>query len=384
MRIAISSLVTSAHKSGVGNYIVRLIAALQSIDKENEYFLFIGQDTKHLFRIRNNNFHPVYLPFSHDPQWLMRPLYYLWQNTFIFRSLTRYRVDLLHLPNLCPLSVRYVPTVVTIPDLAEYSVSKYAGPRSLYRKALPHLVARTASQIITISENSKQDIIRVTGVRSNRVTVTSLAAGIPDVSSHYHTQKFLTGCGIGSEYILHVGGALPHKNLERVLLAYALLKDLYRIPHQLVLVGDKNGVAIENSIAALNPSYQHEVIWTGYVSDAELSALYQGASVFAFPSLYEGFGLPVLEAMSRGVPVVTSQGSSLPEVAGDAALLVDPTSIEMIAEAVYSLIKDSDLRESLIQRGRARAAEFSWDRCARETLQVYRDVIRHRPRTTMA
>jgi len=176
-------------------------------------------------------------------------------------------------------------------------------------------------------------------------------------------------------FVLAVGNLQPRKNLDRLLGAYARLHDRGVVPHGLVLVGQRwyKGEAVAERIRELG--IEKDVRLTGYVSDEELVALYNLADIFVYPSLYEGFGLPVLEAMACGTPVVTSNTTSLPEVAGDAAVLVDPRSESEIMNAIERVACDPDYRRELRRRGLAQAAKFSWRRVAEQTAEVYRSVV---------
>lgn len=378
MRIGIVTLVTPAQKRGIGNYVVNLIDALQEVDSENEYFIFIGQDTCGLFDIWADNFHPVVLRLTHDPRWLMRPLFYLWQNSLIALSLRARRIDVLHLPNLLPLVVRFVPTVVTIPDLSEYSVEKYHSVRQFYRKRLPHLLVHTSNRIITISENSKHELVTKTGIRADKVEVTYLASGLHRSGSadkRCDRRLLRERYGVEFPYILYVGSWYPHKNIPRLLSAFAKLKKESGIPHSLVLVG-RNSPGLSSLLArARDLSIASEIVVTGYVPDDHLACLYEEAELFVFPSISEGFGLPILEAMSYETPVITSNVSSLAEVAGDAALTIDPLDTHALADAMLSVLTDNRLKESLVVRGRERAGQFSWIACAERTVDVYKRTL---------
>lgn len=375
MKIAISTLVTPARKSGVGNYVINLLNALQRIDRKNEYYIYIGQDTKHLFCLNTTNFHSVYLPFSHDPRWLMRPLYYAWQNSIMYLSLKRYDVDILHLPNLTPLALRFVPTVVTIPDLAHFSLAKYSRARQWYREMVPHLISNNADRIITISESAKHDIVKITGCSPSKIDVTYLASTFAVCSEATIASTVLSKYGIKGRYILYVGNALPHKNLPRVLQAFAEIASQFPDIH-LVLVGIVRSQAPIELINEIEEAeLEGRVSFVGYVPEQELPLFYKGASVFVFPSLYEGFGLPVLEAMTCNVPVVTSNVSSLPEVAGNAALLVDPTDSQKIAKAIRSILNDRVLSVELGRKGQKQVQSFSWENCAKETLAIYERTV---------
>ncbi|MCB9150111.1 MAG: glycosyltransferase family 4 protein [Caldilineaceae bacterium] len=349
---------------------MNLLQGLQHIDAENQYYLFIGRDTKHLFNITAPNFHPIYLSLSHDPRWLMRPLYYAWQNSLIAFQLKKYQIDVLHLPNLLPHFVRFVPTVVSILDLTEYKSAKYAPLRQSYRKLLPHVLAKTADRILTISNSSKRDIHEITGMDLDRIDVSYLASMLDETTKSSFSVSELPAT-VNSDYILCVGSALPHKNMQRVLSAFVNLKHQNAIHHKLVLVGNRKQNAQLLEEAHISHTLSQEIILTGYVSDEELSALYRKATVFVYPSLYEGFGLPILEAMTCGAPVITSNVSSLPEVAGNAAILVDPYSEQEIAQAILTIVHDNSFRQQLITKGIEQAQKFSWEQCAIQTLSTY-------------
>lgn len=372
MRIAISTLVTPARKTGVGNYIVHLLEGLQQVDQENDYFIFIGRDTRSLFSLHAPNFHPIWLPISHDPRWLMRPAYYLWQNSLIYPHLRRHKIDLLHLPNLLPLLVSFVPTVVTIHDLAEYHVAKYSPIRQAYRKGLPWLLARRASRVITVSHHTKKELMALTHIDSNKIDVTHEATSLAPAEL---TTSVAASYGLTKPYILYTGSALPHKNLQRLIQAFDLLKKRECIPHQLVFVGNHSHNPVLQTDLARSLLDSRNLIVANYVPDEVLPMLYQEAALFVLPSLYEGFGLPVLEAMTMGTPVVTSNISSLPEVAGDAAVLVDPFRVEAIADGMWAVLSDERLRQRLIAKGKQRASEFSWEQCARDTIRAYQKAL---------
>jgi glycosyltransferase involved in cell wall biosynthesis len=228
--------------------------------------------------------------------------------------------------------------------------------------------------VVTVSESSKCDIVEFLGVPPERVWVTPLA-------SRYATDtqggsREMQAVDLGDRpFILFVSTLEPRKNVVRLIQAFDQLKTDRRIDHQLVLVGQKGWQfgPIFEAIAA--SPWQHHIRHLDYLSDAEVAYCYGKADVFAYPSLYEGFGLPVLEAMTLGCPVVTSNTSSLPEVTDNAALLVNPTCIDDLAETLERVIGDRALRQSLIDRGYCQAAKFSWSRTAQATLSAYRSLL---------
>jgi glycosyltransferase involved in cell wall biosynthesis len=290
----------------------------------------------------------------------------------------RKKLDLLHDPTgVCPLFLTGACKVVTIHDVFPYIYPKTSTTLDwlIYRYWLP-LALRRVDAVITDSQNSKIDILRHLPVNNEKITVIPAAASecylpLPE----NEVSPVLQRHGIQRPYILYVGSIEPRKNLMRLLQAYARLRGAGQ-QWRLVIVGARN-VWLSNPLIEVIQKLNLEswVQFTGYVSEEDLPALYNAADLFAFPSLYEGFGLPVLEAMACGTPVVTSHRSSLPEVTGDAAVLVDPYDIDAIATAMLKILTDPILAENLHARGMQRAKEFSWERTARETLAVYQKVM---------
>jgi len=232
--------------------------------------------------------------------------------------------------------------------------------------------------ILTASESSKTDIINYLRVEPDRIRVTPLA-------SRYHpnylpveateTLQNSIRYDFSQPYILFVSTIEPRKNLNALIQAFNNLKAKYKIPHHLILIGQK-GWHYKSIFAAIeNSSWRSQIHHLDYLSDELVALFYSKADVFVYPSHYEGFGLPVLEAMTLGAPVVTSNTSSLPEVAGDAALLIDPNDPIHLANAILKVISDSQLRNELIQKGKARAKLFSWDKTAQETLNAYKSLL---------
>jgi alpha-1,3-rhamnosyl/mannosyltransferase len=285
------------------------------------------------------------------------------------------RLDLLHSPYFVkPYLGLPCPSVVTIYDLIgrRFPGTLSARGRLLYRAAMA-LAARRSAVILTISESARGDIERLYPAARGKVTVTPLAAGeafrpqpaaaVAEVRRRY---------GLPERYVLYLGSNKPHKNLERLALAWAQLSATGQDGGAALLVAgheDARHGPLRECLAGLAPGAP--VALAPDVADADLPALYSGAEVFAFPSTYEGFGLPPLEAMACGAPVLASNVSSLPEVVGDAALAVDPLSVEAIAAGLARLLGDGGLRRELAERGLRRAATFSWRRTALGTLGAY-------------
>lgn len=263
-------------------------------------------------------------------------------------------------------------TVVTVHDVIYRRFPAYFSPRVrlLLNTVLPLSMLR-ADLVLTVSEHSRQEIVHFYPFVRDKIRVVLEAAGPvaearpDDVEAERITQ--------GRPFVLAVGTLQPRKNIGRLVEAYIRLRQAGVTTARLVVVGRATwqGSAIQR-LAAATP-YGADIVFPGYLPDATVAALYARCEAFVYPSIYEGFGLPVLEAMACGAPVVTSTCSSLPEVAGDAALLVDPSSVEAIASALARVLGEPELRADLRRRGLRRAAHFSWRRAAAETVDVYRE-----------
>ncbi|HKY32180.1 MAG TPA: glycosyltransferase family 1 protein [Candidatus Polarisedimenticolia bacterium] len=299
---------------------------------------------------------------------------FVWNHARLPIHLAMRRVDLYHgtfytLPAICPC-----PAVVTLHDITFELHPEWFTPRA--RLALGGFAAssaRKARHVLTVSERSRKDIIERYGLPDARVTSAPLA---PDprlrrVEDPARIAAVRDRHGAGEEYVLHVGSITPRRNIDRLLDAFAVVRR--RAPHLRLLLAGR----VEPPSPPLEPAIQRRglagaVLAAGYVPPEDLPALYSGAAAVACPSLYEGFGLPVLEAMACGTPVLASSTSCFPEVAGDAALLVDPLDTEAIAAGLWTVVADPSARSLLVERGLRRASEFTWERTARRTLEVYR------------
>lgn len=304
-----------------------------------------------------------------------------WEQVALRQACASESVDLLHSPYFASPLRPNVPTVVTIHDVIPLVLPEYARPLHVrIYMSLVSVAARKASAILTVSETSKNDIVRTLGIPAERVHVTYNAtdSSLRPVYDEATLDSVREAHGITGNFLLYFGGFDVRKNVERIILAYQAALPSFLRPCQLVIAGSLSLVG--------HPLYpdprplirrlglEGKVIVTGKISEEEKPNLYSAATGFVFPSLYEGFGMPVLEAMACGTPVITSDTSSLPEVAGDAALLVDPTSVDALAGAIVRLMTDPALREDLKSRGIHRASQFSWDTSAAKTLEVYRQV----------
>ena len=293
----------------------------------------------------------------------------------------KHKLDLVHDPTgSAPLGLVRTGRVTTIHDVVPYVYPETSSrlDRLIYRYWLPSSV-QGMDAIITDSQCSKGDIVRFLKVPEEDVHVVPIASNrryAPTNASA--TGAVLAKYEVESPYILYVGSIVPRKNLVRLLEAYSELLR-WSGKWRLLIAGARKWRSSPVYETVERLSLADSVQFVGYVEEADLPALYSGADLFVFPSLYEGFGLPVLEAMACGTPVVTSNVSSLPEVAGDAAILVDPYRVGQIAEAMQRVLADGTLAGELRAKGMERAEQFSWERTARETIAVYEKVFSVQP-----
>jgi glycosyltransferase involved in cell wall biosynthesis len=357
--------------AGNETYAANLVEALAEIDRENEYTVYVTRtEAVERFEGRWPNVR-VRRTLPHTP--LVRiPL-------TLSAELRRRPVDLLHVQYTAP-PLAPCPVVATVHDLSFEHLPETFKLRSRVQLRLTvRATARRAAHVIAPSEFTRRDLIETYKLDPARVTTIPLAVSplFRPVEDAGEVERVRRRYGIEGEYVLAVGSIQPRKNLERLVRAYSSLRaerGRSNLP-QLVLVGKKAWLYGGTLKAVEEEGLAGSVVLTGYVSEGDLPALYTGALCFAYPSYFEGFGLPPLEAMSCGVPVLTGNLTSLPEVVGDAGLTVDPFDTEAIALALGRLIDDDALRASLRERGLRRARGFNWRATARMTLQTYGRVM---------
>lgn len=292
----------------------------------------------------------------------------------------RYNLELIHDPNgIAPFlgPSGGARRVVTIHDAFPYVYPETHNRLDnwRYRWLLPR-AARRAARVVTDSQHSRRDLQRYLGLSQSDLAVVTcgLSADFRPVAETAARRATLDRYGITRPYLLYVGGINARKNIARLFEAYARVR--LRHPEIELVIGGKRQWQVDEIDATFERLALHgHVRFTGYLDDADLPALYSAARAFVFPSLYEGFGLPPLEAMACGAPVITSNVSSLPEVVGDAALLADPYQIDELADAIGRVLDDAGLAQTLRDRGQARAAQFTWTRAAREMLTVYEQAL---------
>lgn len=368
MHIAIDAHSVGARLAGNETYATNLIEALAEIDSFNRYTLYVTRrEAVDRFRNRWPNF-VVRTTLPHTP--LIRiPL-------TLSAELRRNPVDVLHVQFTAP-PFAPCPVVVSIHDLSFEHLPQTFNRRSRMQLRLTvRRSAQKATKILALSEFARQDIIRAYSISPERITAIPLAAAahFAPVTDETELQRVRRNYGIEGDYILSVGSIQPRKNLVRLISAYKTLirsRPNGKLP-KVVLVGKRAWLYEETLGATEAREVRDLIVLTGYVPEADLPALYSGALCFVYPSYFEGFGLPPLEAMKCGTPVIAGNNTSLPEVVGAAGLLVDPFDERAIAGAIASLLDNSDLRASFRVKGLERARLFNWRETASRTLEIYK------------
>ncbi|HDY67923.1 MAG TPA: glycosyltransferase family 1 protein [Candidatus Scalindua sp.] len=369
MRIGIDVRSLAHNLTGVQRYTFSLIEALFKIDKENQYILFpreINQTGSNTGKRKN-----LLLGIA---RWTKVAS---WEQFFLPLDALYRSIDAFHFPACAAPLLFPCPYVVTIHDMIyQLHPEKTIPSFRAYLNIMTPLIARKAKRIITVSHNSKKDIMRLLNIPGDKISVIyqAISEVFRPVRDSTLLQRILGKYQISSNYIFTVGTLEPRKNIVRLIRAFSILKHLKQYDGQLVIAGAKGWFYDEIFKVVEGLNLKKDVVFTGYVPDRELVYLYNGARIFVFPSLYEGFGLPPLEAMSCGVPVIASRISSLPEVVTDAAILVNPYDFNELAATIADLLHDEKLQTDLIETGFRNIQRFSWDKVARDTLAVYNSI----------
>ncbi|UCC68034.1 MAG: glycosyltransferase family 4 protein [Armatimonadota bacterium] len=354
-------------RSGVERYVVELARALAALEERPEIVAYLDRPVAdwELGRVLSGGMRTRVLRAPRG--WLRVALpWRLWRD----------RMDLVHLPSTILPPLLPCPAVVTVHDLAWAHYPETYDPADLemQTQVVPRSVRR-AAHVIAVSESTAHDLAAILGVPGEKITVTPLGVspGFRAEGPRLPRDAFPGAERLSGGYVLYAGALAPRKNLGRVLEAYLkVVSEGVECP--LVLAGARSAHAEELARMAKGLGIEEKVLFAGHVRERLLPALFRGAAAFVYASLYEGFGMPVLEAMASGVPVVTSNGSGTAEVAGKAALRVDPESVEEIARALSRVLKDEALREKLAAQGLIRSRGYRWELTARQTASVYRRV----------
>lgn len=355
---------------GIGTYVRHLVRGLAAIDSENRYVLLIRpQDREHLTQLPDN----FRLAVQRAPVYSLRELVTLsWQ-------LHGLKLDLYHATHYVLPAVVPPKLVVTIHDIIHLLYPEFLPNRLafLYAQRMIHSSLTRGDRILAVSQNTRSDLMEYFQVDGKKIRVVyngvedRFRRRLPDAER----ERVLRELGLTRPYLLFVGNPKPHKNLDNVVQAYAKARAASGFDSPLVCVGHRDGSLAKIRQRAEYLGVADQVIFVGHVADDKLPAIYQGAVLFLYPTLYEGFGLPVVEAMASGVPVITSNTSALKEIAEGYAHLVDPLDVDGMARAIGHCLEDAEHRMALARLGLKRAENFQWEKTARETLEVYRSVL---------
>jgi glycosyltransferase involved in cell wall biosynthesis len=369
MRIGIDARFFGTIGKGLGRYTQKLIENLENIDSENQYFVFLRKENWDEYKPKNKNFTKV----PADIPW-----YGLREQLQFPGILKKHKLDLVHFPHFNVPVLYKGKFVVTIHDLIllRYPTKKASTLSPLFylfkKRAYDFVIrqaVKKAEKIIAVSKHTKVDIEKYFRVPDEKISVTYEAVDIAQKMSAEPGEKILEKYGIMKPYLLYVGNAYPHKNLERLVLVFREIAKKH--PHlHLALVG-KEDYFYKRLKKFASENFAKNVVFAGFVPDKHLGIVYREALLYVFPSLCEGFGLPPLEAMAKGIPVASSNASCLPEILGEAVVYFDPKGMAEMAATIESAISDSDLRKNLITRGKERLKKYSWEKMGRETLDIY-------------
>lgn len=363
MRVGIDARLVYYRQAGISQYTLRLLEQFAAIAQDDEFVVFQSRrDSSRL--VDQPNFHKrsLWTPPHHRLEQLLLPL-----------EMATVDLDILHSPDFIPPFRRNCKSVITIHDLNFLLYPNFLTPQSARYYGQIDQAVRNCDHIIAVSESTKRDIIRLTGAPESKITVVYEAAHpiYRPLQDEQMLQQVKERFGIHNDFVLFVSTIEPRKNVRALLDAYKRVLDNYHADVSLVLAGEKGWLFHEVFALVEELGLQERVRFLGRVSSEDLLGLYNGAQLLVHPAFYEGFGLPPLEAMACGTPVVVSNTSSLPEVVGDAALLVDPTDVDGMAVAIWRLLSDQVLRRQMIDKGLMRARRFSWKKAALETLDIY-------------
>lgn len=373
MRIGINALYSIPGRVGGSEiYLRRLLSALSEIDRENEYIIFSNRESRGEFQL-GKNFREHSCPLR---GW-NRPHRIAWEQLILPRWVRRYELDILHSPgSVAPLFLP-CPSVLTILDLIYLHFPEtFPALARIWIKFLVYQSARRSSAVIALSRYSRDEILWELNTAWDKVRVIymGISGGETNAIPRRERIKALRKYKIVFPFLLTVSAAHPHKNLIRLLEAFYQLKKRGG-KYQLIVVGVKHNryfQKLQRMISSLD--LEEDVIFTDWVPESDKEMIYAEARLMVFPSLLEGFGLPVLEAMEAGLPVACSDVPSLEEVAGDAAYIFNPYSVGEISGAMEQCLSRPELREELIRRGHEQAKKFNWGKTAQETLALYREI----------
>ena len=373
MNILIDFSQIPKQKVGVGVYALNLVKQIAKLDLENSYYILVQDDEHSLDSSERNNFKLINIQSKIFRKVIFRLLLEQWLIPYI---IIKKKIDIVHsLHYSFPLITFRAKKVVTIHDMTFFKFPKYHQIiKRYYFSFFIHLVARMADKVISLSESTLRDFISLTSARKDKVSVVHLGvdwatSSFPRERAELVKKKY----GIDGKYLLFVGMIEPRKNVGNLILAYDKLLKVNKDYH-LVIVG-KKGWGYRKVFNLIDDLRLHDrIIFTGFVEEEDKPFIIRDAKIFVYPSMYEGFGIPVLEALSLGIPTITSNVSSLPEITGGAALLVDPANVDELYLGMKRLLEDETLYQELKKKSVLQARKFSWMKTAQKTIELYRCV----------
>ena len=385
LKVTVDATPIDPKPSGVGLYVFNLVEALSRLESSESFELGLAYQPGLKNWLKGNLDFPNNLKHYQNLYQISVPVratnFFIDYLPRLFPSYIESVLgdtDIFHGTNYTVYPCQNIKKIISIYDLSFIKYPEYVNSVvQQYAKRLAKCLKWTDA-IITISESSKQDIINYLNFPAEKIFVTPLASRYnSEFLNRLNLDREIQNCNFdfSKPYLLFVSTIEPRKNIQSIIQAFNWLKQNHKIDHQLVLIGRK-GWKYEPIFEAIQSSpWKKEIHHLDYLSDESVALFYSRADVFVYPSHYEGFGLPVLEAMTLGAPVVAANTSSIPEVAGDAAILIDPNEFMQIAEAILTVISDRQLQQEMINKGKVRASLFSWENTAKETLKAYRSIL---------
>ena len=370
-------MLSEGYRSGVEGYTLNLLTHLFRIDKENQYKLFFNAFKGPSFNIdKAFNFPNVEIKKTKIPNKLLNLSFRLFNYPKISKLLN---CDIFFCPNIMFYGLsKNCQNIITFHDLAfSHFPHFYSLKRRLWHKIVnPRKLAEDNDSIIAVSQATKDDLISTYNIPENKIKViySGLDENLEVCRNKEKLEKIRNKYNLPKKFILSLGSIEPRKNIVGLISAYEKLRNENKINNKLVIAGDAAWCYKEIFRVWEKSKYKEDIIFPGFIEEEDKVYLYNLSELFVYPSFYEGFGFPALEAMACGVPVVTSFVSSLPEVCRDAALLIDPYNIDDLALGVYNGLSDNNLRENLIEKGLERIEEFKWEKCAKNVLNLFNNV----------
>jgi len=372
MKIVIDARMYGLEHAGIGRYILNLINQIEKVDKKNNYFILLRKEYYQQLKFKNKRFHKVLADFPH----------YSFKEQFLLPGILRkLKPDLVHFPHFNVPIFWQGKYLVTIHDLIKHesrgmkTTTKLAPlywPKYWVYQLIVFLAIKRAKKIITPSQYWKKELVKRYKIKPDKIVVTYEGAGeFAKKKATISGEKAIKKYGITKPFVIYTGSLYPHKNVFRLVQAVQLINEKDKNNLSLVIASARNVFMERFKKEVEKTKGLNMVILAGFVPDEELISLYQEAEAFVTPSLLEGFGLPGLEAMTIGLPVISANASCLPEIYGQAAVYFNPLEVKDMAEKIEKVVKNKKLKQELIKKGYQQVEKYSWEKMARETLRVY-------------